>query len=82
MPRLFRQAITDDDPQQRWFSYSARWMSNNKREVAAMDTAVKQDRIRDFRAQVIRDAAAALCGVTVSIGDRLGLYTAIAGRVR
>ena len=54
-------------------------MSNNKREVAAMDTAVKQDRIRDFRAQVIRDAAAALCGVTVSIGDRLGLYTAIAG---
>ncbi|HKS52739.1 MAG TPA: class I SAM-dependent methyltransferase [Pseudonocardiaceae bacterium] len=44
-----------------------------------MDTAVKEDRVGDFRAQVIRDAAAALSGVTVSIGDRLGLYTAMAG---
>jgi 2-polyprenyl-3-methyl-5-hydroxy-6-metoxy-1,4-benzoquinol methylase len=44
-----------------------------------MSTAVQEDRMRDFRAQVIRDAAAALCGVTVSIGDRLGLYTAMAG---
>ena len=44
-----------------------------------MDMTVKDDRVRDFRAQVIRDAAAALSGVTVSIGDRLGLYTAMAG---
>ncbi|HEX6403234.1 MAG TPA: class I SAM-dependent methyltransferase [Pseudonocardiaceae bacterium] len=44
-----------------------------------MDMTVKEDRVRDFRAQVIRDAAAALSGVTVSIGDRLGLYTAMAG---
>jgi 2-polyprenyl-3-methyl-5-hydroxy-6-metoxy-1,4-benzoquinol methylase len=44
-----------------------------------MSTAVQEDRVRDFRAQVIRDAAAALSGVTVSIGDRLGLYTAMAG---
>ncbi|MDQ3824962.1 MAG: SAM-dependent methyltransferase, partial [Actinomycetota bacterium] len=40
---------------------------------------MKEDRARDFRVQVIRDAAAALSGVTVSIGDRLGLYTAMAG---
>ena len=44
-----------------------------------MDAALNEDRVRDFRVQVIGDAAAALSGVTVSIGDRLGLYTAIAG---
>ena len=44
-----------------------------------MDTVAQADGVRDFRAQVIRDAAAALSGVTVSIGDRLGLYTAMAG---
>jgi 2-polyprenyl-3-methyl-5-hydroxy-6-metoxy-1,4-benzoquinol methylase len=44
-----------------------------------MSAAVQEDRVGDFRAQVIRDAAAALSGVTVSIGDRLGLYTAMAG---
>jgi 2-polyprenyl-3-methyl-5-hydroxy-6-metoxy-1,4-benzoquinol methylase len=44
-----------------------------------MGTMVKEDRSTDFRVQVIRDAAAALSGVTVSIGDRLGLYTAMAG---
>jgi hypothetical protein len=44
-----------------------------------MDAAVDENRVRDFRRQVIEDAAAALSGVTVSIGDRLGLYTAMAG---
>src|SRR3954469_21514553 len=44
-----------------------------------MDAAVNEDRVRDFRVQVIGDAAAALSGVTVSIGDRSGLYTAMAG---
>src|SRR3954453_2217824 len=54
-------------------------MPDDRCEVAAMDTAVNEDRVRDFRVQVIEDAAAALSGVTVSIGDRLGLYTAMAG---
>jgi hypothetical protein len=44
-----------------------------------MNTVVKADGVRDFREQVIRDAAAALTGVSVSIGDRLGLYTVMAG---
>jgi hypothetical protein len=47
-----------------------------------MDAAVDENRVRDFRRQVIEDAAAALSGVTVSIGDRLGCIPRWRERVR
>ena len=44
-----------------------------------MTATVDQTRVEQFMGQVITDAAAAISGVTVAIGDRLGLYEAMAG---
>ncbi|UKY49085.1 class I SAM-dependent methyltransferase [Streptomyces inhibens] len=41
--------------------------------------AVDQDRVREFLEKVITDGGAAVAGLCTSLGDRLGLYTAMAG---
>ncbi|MGP8303053.1 class I SAM-dependent methyltransferase [Streptomyces inhibens] len=41
--------------------------------------AVDQDRVREFLERVITDGGAAMAGLCTSLGDRLGLYTAMAG---
>ncbi|MEU9114613.1 methyltransferase domain-containing protein [Streptomyces sp. NPDC048483] len=38
-----------------------------------------EDRMREFLEQVITDGGAAVAGLCTSLGDRLGLYTAMAG---
>ncbi|WP_030992833.1 hypothetical protein [Streptomyces sp. NRRL S-1813] len=38
-----------------------------------------QDRVQEFLERVIIDAGAAVAGLCTSLGDRLGLYTAMAG---
>ncbi|MFI0715762.1 class I SAM-dependent methyltransferase [Streptomyces inhibens] len=42
-------------------------------------TAVDQDRVREFLERVITDGGAAVAGLCTSLGDRLGLYRAMAG---
>src|SRR3954451_22512128 len=44
-----------------------------------MTATVDQTRVEQFMGQVITDAAAAISGLTVALGDRLGLYEAMAG---
>ncbi len=44
-----------------------------------MTIAPDPTRVEQFMGQVITDAAAAISGVTVALGDRLGLYEAMAG---
>ncbi|MBM9509156.1 methyltransferase domain-containing protein [Streptomyces sp. KK5PA1] len=41
--------------------------------------AVDQDKVMEFLEQVITDGAAAVAGLCTSIGDRLGIYAAMAG---
>ncbi|MCR8580073.1 SAM-dependent methyltransferase, partial [Streptomyces sp. Isolate_219] len=41
--------------------------------------APDQDRVQAFLERVITDAGAAVAGLCTSLGDRLGLYTAMAG---
>ncbi|REK90048.1 class I SAM-dependent methyltransferase [Streptomyces inhibens] len=43
------------------------------------EAAVDQDRVREFLEKVITDGGAAVAGLCTSLGDRLGLYTAMAG---
>lgn len=42
-------------------------------------TAVDEDKVTEFLLQVAADAGVALCGLSVSLGDRLGLYQAMDG---
>ncbi|WP_042406136.1 class I SAM-dependent methyltransferase [Streptacidiphilus carbonis] len=44
-----------------------------------MATAVDEDKVMEFLGQVVTDAGAAVAGLCTSLGDRLGLYTAMAG---
>ena len=44
-----------------------------------MTATMDEDRVMQFMGQVITDAGAALSGLTVSLGDRLGLYATMAG---
>ncbi|HEY2225407.1 class I SAM-dependent methyltransferase [Actinomycetospora sp.] len=44
-----------------------------------MTVMLDQSRVEQFMGQVITDAAAAISGLTVALGDRLGLYEAMAG---
>jgi SAM-dependent methyltransferase len=46
---------------------------------AVMVTVGYEARVAAFHARVVADAAAALSGVAVAIGERLGLYAAMAG---
>ncbi|MGF1427717.1 class I SAM-dependent methyltransferase [Kitasatospora sp. LaBMicrA B282] len=41
--------------------------------------AVDEDRMMEFLGRVVTDAGAAMAGLSTSLGDRLGLYTAMAG---
>jgi len=44
-----------------------------------MTIAPDPTRVEQFLGQVLTDAAAAVSGITVALGDRLGLYTVMAG---
>lgn len=41
-------------------------------------TAVDEDKVTEFLLRVATDAGAAICGLSVSLGDRLGIYQAMA----
>ncbi|MBY8886948.1 class I SAM-dependent methyltransferase [Streptomyces sp. PTM05] len=45
----------------------------------APERHVDEDKVMEFLEQVVTDGAAAMSGLCTSIGDRLGLYTAMAG---
>lgn len=45
---------------------------------AAAPATVDEERVMEFLEQVIADGAAAMAGLCTSLGDRLGLYTAMA----
>jgi 2-polyprenyl-3-methyl-5-hydroxy-6-metoxy-1,4-benzoquinol methylase len=44
-----------------------------------MATAMDEDKVMEFLGRVVTDAGAAVAGLCTSLGDRLGLYTAMAG---
>jgi hypothetical protein len=46
--------------------------------MAAKDRTVDEARLDDFMAKFVQDAGAAMSAVLVVIGDRLGLYRAMA----
>lgn len=54
-------------------------LSNCLGEVFGVASAVDEDRVMEFLIKVVGDAAAGMCALSVAIGDRLGLYTAMAG---
>lgn len=41
--------------------------------------AVDEDKVMEFLGRVVTDGGAAVAGLCTSLGDRLGLYTAMAG---
>jgi 2-polyprenyl-3-methyl-5-hydroxy-6-metoxy-1,4-benzoquinol methylase len=47
--------------------------------VANSARALNNDQIMDFLGRVVADGGAALAGISTALGDRLGLYTAMAG---
>ena len=44
-----------------------------------MATAMDEDKVMEFLGRVVTDAGAAVAGLCTSLGDRLGLYAAMAG---
>ncbi len=54
------------------------WVTGTE-EVVAMATAVDEDKVMEFLGRVVTDGGAAMAGLCTSLGDRLGLYTAMAG---
>ena len=44
-----------------------------------MATAMDEDKVMEFLGRVVTDAGAAVAGLSTSLGDRLGLYAAMAG---
>ncbi|SDO81579.1 ArsR family transcriptional regulator [Actinacidiphila guanduensis] len=52
-------------------------MTTAERTAAA--TGADQDRVMEFLEQVVTDGAAAMAGLCTSLGDRLGIYRAMAG---